>query len=106
MKKWAPYSSLIEQSICLEKMRYEKNKIEKPRISSDLANKINMILTNYHGQELKITYFYDGYLYEIRTTIKSINKNRKSISLNEGEIPFNAIIDMFDETSSNDFDYA
>ena len=26
MKKWAPFSSLIEQSTCLEEMRYQKNK--------------------------------------------------------------------------------
>ena len=32
MKKWAPFSSLIEQSTCLEEMRYQKNKIEKPLI--------------------------------------------------------------------------
>ena len=59
MKKWAPFASLIEQSTCLEKMRYERNKIEKPKISSDKAREINMILANYHGEDLKIKYFYD-----------------------------------------------
>ena len=56
MKKWAPFSSLIEQSTCLEEMRYQKNKIEKPLISIEKAREINEILTNYHGQELLITY--------------------------------------------------
>ena len=50
MKKWAPFSSLIEQSTCLEKMRFEKNKIEKPKISNERAEKINAILSNYKGE--------------------------------------------------------
>ena len=47
MKKWAPFSSLIEQSTCLEEMRYQKNKIEKPLISIEKAREINEILTNF-----------------------------------------------------------
>lgn len=106
MKKWAPFSSLIEQSICLEKMRFERNKIEKPKIANEVAQKINAILVNYHGQEVTIKYFYDGYLYEIKTIIKYISKQQRKLILEEGEIPLNEIIDIIDEDFSNNFDFA
>ena len=51
MKKWAPYKSLIEQDVYLNKMKKEKEKISKPIISSEEAENINEILTNYHGEE-------------------------------------------------------
>ncbi len=106
MKKWAPFSSLIEQSTCLEKMRFEKNKIEKPKISNERAEKINVILSNYKGEEITITYFYDGYIYKIKTTIKYINKYQRNLVLDEGEIPLNEIIDIDCEYFSNNFDFA
>ena len=106
MKKWAPFASLIEQSTCLEKMRYEKNKIEKPRISNEVAQKINAILVNYHGQEVTIECFYNGYIYKIKTVIKYINKTQRKLILEEGEIPLNEVINIDDETFSNNFDFA
>ena len=70
MKKWAPYSSLIEQATCLEEMRYERNKVEKPTITQDRIEKINFILQNYRGQPLKIRFWHDGYFYIINKPIK------------------------------------
>ncbi len=104
MKKWAPFSSLIEQSLCLEKMRYEKNKIEKPKIAREEAEKINRILASYHGQELTIKYYYNGYIYKIKTTIVSINKNAKTLSLKEGKIPFSEILDIIDNEYNDNID--
>ena len=57
MKKWAPFSSLIEQSSVLNEMFYEKNKKAKPQISSERASKINQILSNYGGEKIKIKYY-------------------------------------------------
>lgn len=94
MKKWAPFSSLIEQSTCLEKMRYEKNKIDKPLISNERAEKINSILVNYKGQEVEIEYFFDGYLYSITTKIKRIDKEFKKLILPNGTLAFKDIIDI------------
>lgn len=94
MKKWAPFSSLIEQSTCLDKMRYEKNKIDKPLISNEQAEKINNILINYQGQYVEIKYFYDGYLYTITTKIKRIDKEFKKLILENGKLDFKDIIDM------------
>lgn len=97
MKKWAPFSSLIEQSTCLEKMRYERNKIDKPKISSDRANEINQILSNYHGQAIKIKYYYDGYLFEIKTVIIRIDSSQKTILTEAGLIPLINVINIVDE---------
>ena len=55
MKKWAPYSSLIEQATCLEEMKYQRNKIAKPILTDDQKEKINFVLQSYKkGQIVKI----------------------------------------------------
>ena len=97
MKKWAPFASLIEQSSCLEKMKYERNKIEKPKISSDRAQKINAIIVNSHSETLKIKYFYDGYLYEISAQIKRIDALNKVLVTDKGSLPLSNIIDINSE---------
>lgn len=102
MKKWAPYASLIEQSTCLEKMRYEKNKIEKPKISSEEAEEINAILCSYNKDEVIITYFYDGYIYKLTTIIKRIDILNKTLILDTGKIPFSALIKI-EYKNSNKF---
>lgn len=94
MKKWAPFSSLIEQSVVLNEMFYEKNKSVKPSISKERASKINSILVNYHGELVLIKYFYDGYVYELKTTIKRVDSINKKLILEEGNIPFSEIVDL------------
>ena len=72
MKKWAPFSSLIEQATCLEQMKYERNKIEKPELTQDQIEKIDHALQTYQkGQVVKIKFYSDGYLYEINSSIKN-----------------------------------
>ena len=94
MKKWAPYSSLIEQSTVLSEMFYEKNKSVKPSISRERASKINSILVNYHGELVLIKYFYDGYVYELKTTLKRVDSINRKLILDEGSIPFSEIVDL------------
>jgi len=99
MKKWAPYSSLIEQATCLEQMRYERNKIEKPILTEDQIEKINYSLVSYKkGQIIKIKFFYDGYLYEINTSIKRIDLENKQLILASGKLNFSNIIDIENDT--------
>lgn len=100
MKKWAPFSSLIEQSTMLEEMFYEKNKKAKPTISNERAQKINQILANYHGEKLRIKYYYDGYLYETVTSIKRIDTLNRKLIFEDGNIPFSEVIDL-----NIDFDF-
>ena len=94
MKKWAPFSSLIEQSTILNEMFYEKHKQEKPSISKERAEKINQILSNYSGQKLRIKYYYDGYIYELSTVVKRIDSINKKLIFEEGNMPFKEIIDI------------
>ena len=95
MKKWAPYSSLIEQATCLEEMKYQRNKIEKPTLTDDQIEKINNVLISYKkGQEIKIKFFHDGYLYEIKTSIKRIDLDNKCLVLTSGKLNFDSIIDI------------
>ena len=95
MKKWAPFSSLIEQATCLEEMKYQRNKISKPVLTEDQKEKINYVLQSYKkGQIIKIKFFHDGYLYEINTTIKRIDIENRLLVLENGKLDFSNLIDI------------
>ena len=95
MKKWAPFSSLIEQATCLEQMKYQRNKIEKPVLTDDQIEKINFVLQSYKkGEMVKIKFYHDGYLYEISTTIKRIDLENRQLILENGKLEFSNIIDI------------
>ena len=64
---------------------------------------INRVLSNYKGQPLEITYYYDGYLYKINTSIKRIDTYGKRIILEEGDIPFSQIVDIVNDTLDDFF---
>lgn len=95
MKKWAPYSSLIEQATCLEEMKYQRNKIAKPILTEDRKEKINYVLQSYQkGETIKIKFYNDGYLYEIETTIKRIDLENRILVLENGKLRFENLIDI------------
>ena len=95
MKKWAPFSSLIEQATCLEEMKYQRNKIEKPILAEDQIEKINYILSSYKkGEIVKIKFFHDGYLYFVTSSIKRIDVENRCLVLEQGKLYFNDIIDI------------
>ena len=95
MKKWAPFSSLIEQATCLEEMKYQRNKIEKPVLTDDQIEKINYTLQSYKkGQIVKIKFFHDGYLYHVTTTIRRIDLENQCLVLEKGKLHFSNIIDI------------
>ena len=81
MKKWAPYKSLNEQENYLNKLHKDNEKVEKPRISSDVAEEINEILVNYQGGELLITFYRNNKIQSITSTIKKIDADNKKIVL-------------------------
>ena len=81
MKKWAPYKSLNEQDKYLKKLHDDKVKIEKPQISSDEAEQINEILSNYQQEEVVITYWRNNSINTIITIIKKIDVLNKKIVL-------------------------
>lgn len=95
MKKWAPYSSLIEQATCLEEMKYQRNKIARPILTEDQKEKINYVLQSYQeGQIVRIKFFNDGYLYYINTTIKRIDLENRKLILEHGKLDFINLIDI------------
>lgn len=97
MKKRLPFSSLIEQGKYLEKMIYEKYKIERPQVFNEQARKIDTILKEYdYKSTLTLTIFYDGYVYTLKEKILKIDKRNKMIYFNDFYIPIKNILDIED----------
>ena len=95
MKKWAPYKSLIEQEKYLKKAHQDNEVVKKPTLSSDEAEYINEILVNYHGEELKISYWRNNKTNTISTILVKIDPLNKKIVLPERRtISFNELISL------------
>lgn len=95
MKKWAPYKSLIEQEKYLKKAHQDNEVVKKPTLSSDEAEYINEILVNYHGEELKISYWRNNKINTISTILVKIDPLNKKIVLPERRtISFNELISL------------
>ena len=94
MMKWMPYQSLVEQGSFLRRMRYEKNKIARPHISSERANDINEILTTYGGEEVKARYFEDGYLFDLIGHIDRIDPVWHYLLIDGKKIQFVNLINL------------
>ncbi len=86
MKKWAPYKTLDGQWDKLEQLHQSEDKIEKPRISNEMAEEINDILVNYHGQELEFFYYKNGRILKEKSTIKKIDAYSKKLILDNTSI--------------------
>ena len=98
MKKWAPYKSLIEQEIFINKMRVNKSKIEKPILCDEEMDKINYYLTEKRNKTLIFSIYEDGYIYEIKTKIKTIDQYSKSIVFeNNLKVNIYDIVDIKEE---------
>ncbi len=82
-KRWMPYRSLSAQDF---DKKNEEKPIEKPQISSEVAEKINYYLNNYQDKVLKIKYYKSGKIYEIETTIKKIDEVNKTLKTSENKI--------------------
>lgn len=102
MKKRLPFSSLVEQGSFLDKMMYEKFKVEKPRVSVEQARKIDRLLKEYDGTSLKMKIYVDGYLYNYEGKIEKIDVSRKQIFLEDIHIPIKNIIDIEDPNPFGD----
>ena len=94
MIKWAPYKSLVDQSDYLQEMLHNKNKIEHPHISKEKAEHINQVLLSYGGEEIRVSFYEDGYCYYIDNKIEKISSRTKSITIEEKEIDFKDILDV------------
>ena len=83
IKKWAPYKSLVEHGYALNELSKNREKVEKPKISSEVAEEINEILCNYDGNEVVVGYYRRGFIYEITGMIKKIIPEERRIILGD-----------------------
>ena len=95
MKKWAPFSSLIEQKDFLNHELKKKEKITKPVVSNEQAENINEILSTYNGQKLKITYFENSEIKELISVIKQIDVlNKRLVLPNRKTVHFKNLVNI------------
>ncbi|HOF65665.1 MAG: YolD-like family protein [Erysipelotrichaceae bacterium] len=94
MIKWAPFASLKEQAIFLNKMQQENKKVDKPILSEDQMEEMNYILVNYKGERLNIVYFDKGYLREVEGIIKRIDPYTRTILINGKKILINDLMQI------------
>ncbi|MGI6713937.1 MAG: YolD-like family protein [Bacilli bacterium] len=92
MKQFMPFRSLPEQEHELAQLFYEYQQQEKPILSPDQIEEINLFLQNYRGETIFLTYFEDGYIYRKETKIKSINPLEQKLVLPKMTIAFSAIL--------------
>lgn len=96
MMKWAPYKSLIEQEVELKRWRKNREKVSRPMLMEDKMQEINEFLTNYHNQLCLISYFADGYIYQVKGIISDIDLNTKILKIEGEKIKIYDIVDAED----------
>lgn len=81
MVKWQPFASLPEHANYIRKVIYEMNKIERPVLSEDQLNELNEKLYRYSQtkEPVSMTYYHDGYIYEVEGVIVKIELLTKMI---------------------------
>lgn len=94
MKKWAPYKSLDSQADFLMKMAYEKGKKAKPLLMEDEMQRIDGILASYHGQNIEVSYYDDGYVHKLKGTISKISKAFMFLMVGDTRIDFRSLVDL------------
>jgi hypothetical protein len=94
MQKWMAYKSLSEQEKYLAIMEHNKGRIDKPLISSSKAEEINEVLSNYHGEQVSIYFFWDGYIKQTIGTISKIDTIYNLLQINDIRISFSNIVDV------------
>ena len=95
IKAWAPYKSLKEQWETLDDVHEQEEKVEKPTISSEEAEEINELLTNYHGQQIVVEYYRNGKILKEECSIKKIDSFEKKLYLvNRKVIYFKELVSL------------
>lgn len=96
MVKWAPFVSLKEQTIYLNKLKQERLKVSRPLLSEDEITQINQVLTDYNGEVLLITYYDKGLIKDVKTTISKIDGYNKKVITPDVTISFDDLIRLDD----------
>ena len=81
MVKWQPFASMPEQFATIKEMISRQTKISRPILTQDAKEMIeNRLLCSFLGEEeVLLTYYRGGYLYENYITVVNINPIKETI---------------------------
>jgi hypothetical protein len=84
MVKWQPFASLPEQATYINQLIYDLNKVERPILSEDQLQDLNMKLVQYYENKepIKLHYFHDGYIYLVEGTITKVDPIKQLVVIN------------------------
>jgi hypothetical protein len=94
MKKWAPFSSLIEQKNTIHRMRKQRNKQIKPHLSQEAAEALNESLQRSLGKKIKVKFFYQHTIYVETFHVIKLDEDNKSLVCKEFTIPYKDLLDI------------
>jgi len=95
--KWAPFDALSGLNEMVLGLINKKGKRDKPILSEDKLNELDLILKDAirDNNEIMIDYYLDGYIKTTYGVIKKIDEIEKLIHLNTNEkLSVNDIVDM------------
>lgn len=83
--KWMPFDSITSSKKNLKTISQEKMKFKMPTLYQEQINynEENILKSFQNSEKIKITYFKNGKIYPLITTIKNIDKISKKIILED-----------------------
>lgn len=105
MVKWQPFATLPEQFETIQQYLIDQNKIDRPTLSDDQLNELNLQLQQalHTEQHITIEYYQSGWLEHITLKIKNIDMVHmylEGYSLNKSEV---IKLSLFDITRINPY---
>lgn len=90
MVKWAPFATLPEQFETIQNYIIDQNKINRPILSDDQLNDLNIHLHQslHDNRPVQLEYYQEGWLKSLSLTIKHIdmiNMYLTGVTYNDGE---------------------
>ncbi len=93
-KQFAPFDALKGLRFALYLKEYEKEKVDRGEVQSEMAEKISQTLFNLNkGDTLWCKYYSDGYYKEVTGRAK-IDIERNALIVDERTIPIDDIFDL------------
>ena len=95
MKKWLPFKSLDGQDEVIENMYRERNKVEKPVLSSDEEEEINECLVSLKkGDRVNLSYYEDGEIINRQAVFKSVQPEYARLNLDGFSLDFQMLLSI------------
>ncbi len=96
MMKWNAFNALLAHGSSVKKMMIERTRIEKPILSSDQIEDINLKLqvAIEDNRELEVAFYDKGYVLLAEGKIMRIDVNNKLLVLPDIQIRFDNIIQI------------